>query len=228
MTDTGEAALIGSELSTAQHRGLMVAGGVSCSLSVIFSTRLLLMAWKRKEPDNAYYRIMIGLSLADILASIGIFSQPFLIVADVVSWSWAFGNVASCSFAGFMLTNFMLTVANYNCFLSLTFLLMVRFNWKPVAISGGKFEWMGHGVVWIVPLLMRIPAVATGSINPKPITRLCVAYPSPVGCSVEDGTCERGENYRIFSEYSLIGTACCAYNKRTHPRPVSPQINSIS
>jgi hypothetical protein len=114
---------------------------------------------------SSYHRIMAGLSLADIFFSLSVFWQSFSMPAKKVSWPWAFGNVRTCSFVGFTFSYFAIAVAAlYNGFLSVMFLSMVAFNLKSNEIRK-RLEWLGHAIVWILPLCSQVPAVITGSTS---------------------------------------------------------------
>jgi hypothetical protein len=99
-------------------------------LSIIISTVVMAAATASSSPPT-YYRIMMGMSLADVIFSLSAFWQPYLIPADAVSLPpWAFGNTQTCSLVGFGLVTFSMVTALCNAYLSLFFLSMVTSKTK--------------------------------------------------------------------------------------------------
>lgn len=126
-----------SSLSDTQERFISSLSLVSGSLSVLGSSMIVYMVIKnpRKTP---YKRILLGLSLCDIFASITFAIQPFLLPSDTSQRAWASGTEASCSFLGF-LTQVAFSGIWYNGMLSYYYLLTVRFGVKTATFAS-RFE----------------------------------------------------------------------------------------
>ena len=106
------------------------------------------------------------------------------------------GNTATCSLVGFLLNYFGLATAFHNSLLSVVFLCRVRFNWKPRRIQ--RVECIGTFTAWVLPLTNRIPAVMGGNVNPTLLSRVCTDAVYPPGCSLDEGTCERGQDAALY------------------------------
>mmetsp|Transcript_13916 Transcript_13916/g.33643 ORF Transcript_13916/g.33643 Transcript_13916/m.33643 type:complete len:496 (+) Transcript_13916:51-1538(+) len=128
----------------------------SCILSVIGSAFIIRNI--REEGKRTPYRsIMLWTSICDIIASAGIFLQPFLPPANRPdTYVWAFGNDASCNALGFV-TQFAFSAHMYAGLLSYYFLMTVRhgvkqheFAKKLPYIHGFIITWsIGTGIAGI-------------------------------------------------------------------------------
>ncbi|KAL3941329.1 MAG: hypothetical protein SGBAC_004303 [Bacillariaceae sp.] len=112
-----------------QQKMLSILFLPSCILSVIGSACIIRNI--REEGKRTPYRsIMIWTSICDIIASTGIFFQPFLPPANRPdTYVWAFGNNASCNALGFV-TQFAFSAHMYAGLLSYYFLMTVRHGVK--------------------------------------------------------------------------------------------------
>lgn len=127
-----------SSLSDNQERIISVLYVISGSLSVLGSSMIVYLVLRnsRKTP---YKRIILGMSICDIFASITWILSPFLVPANHHSSRvWAIGTETTCNVLGFFT---MLTCATiwYNGVLSCYYLLTVRFRVKP-AVFARRFE----------------------------------------------------------------------------------------
>ncbi|CAJ1961595.1 unnamed protein product [Cylindrotheca closterium] len=112
-----------------QQKLLSILFVPSCILSMIGSGFIIKNI--REEGKRTPYRsIMLWTSICDIIASIGIFMQPFLPPANRPdTYVWAIGNDASCNFLGFI-TQFAFSAHMYAGLLSYYFLMTVRHGVK--------------------------------------------------------------------------------------------------
>eukprot|EP00980_Cylindrotheca_fusiformis_P011758 scaffold2799_cov117-Cylindrotheca_fusiformis.AAC.5 len=128
-------------LSSAQQRALVVLPIPSALLSIVGSSIILYMSVKFKGKWTPYTRLLIGLSISDIIFSINIaianFLRPFS-----SHRTWAFGNDATCSASGF-LTQLAKTAEGYTVMLSFYFILTARFGYKNSYIAK-RFEPLMH------------------------------------------------------------------------------------
>ena len=81
------------------------------------------------QTTTPYDRIMLGLSISDMISSLTWAISPFLLPEDTSARVWAKGSDASCSFLG-MLTQLSFASIWYNGMLSIYYLLTVRFGVK--------------------------------------------------------------------------------------------------
>lgn len=109
---------------------MSICGVLSGSLSLIGSSLIVFRVFKnRHEGTSSYERIMLGLSLSDIVASFSFGFGPFLLPEATSTRAWASGSDATCSFLG-ATTQFAFLAVIYNGILSLYYLLTVRFGVK--------------------------------------------------------------------------------------------------
>lgn len=116
-------------LSDEQEKVKIILRICSGSLSVLGSTTIILkilrdLSRNRSRSMTPYDRIMIGLSIFDILASFTWGVHTFLSPSDSSTGVWAIGNQTSCEIAGF-LSHISLLAWWYNCILSFYFMLTI-------------------------------------------------------------------------------------------------------
>ena len=99
-----------SSLGHAQYVGLVTAALVTASASLLGSSAIIMMA-RRKLKDSVYHRLLVAISVGDILFTVCNMLHPFLMPRGTSGLSWAFGNVASCSAMGFAIIVFPMAVA---------------------------------------------------------------------------------------------------------------------
>lgn len=124
---------------------LSICGSLGIVLKVLTSPT------RRKQ---TMHRIVMGMSICDIFASIWYFTSTWAIPANTLSWFgdgetetifWAAGDEEgiSCSVAGFF-NQFAVATPLYNLTLSFYYLLVVNFNWKDSRAK--KWEWLFHAI----------------------------------------------------------------------------------
>eukprot|EP00980_Cylindrotheca_fusiformis_P020397 scaffold7423_cov122-Cylindrotheca_fusiformis.AAC.1 len=148
MTEEGTNSCSGDEfqrLSDEQEKALAILPIPSAALSILGSSAILYMALKSRERRKwtPYTRLLIGLSIYDIIASASIAIATFLRPASSHR-AWTFGNDATCTASAFVqqLSN---SAAGYNAMLSFYFLLTARFGLKNSYIAR-RFEPIMHFV----------------------------------------------------------------------------------
>lgn len=112
----------------------------SGTLSVIGSSMIvsLILRNSRKTP---YKRIMLGLSVADIVASLTWIASPLLVPADTSQRIWALGSEGTCNFLGFM-TQLSFIAIWYNGMLSYYYLLTIRFKVRSKVFQQWLEPWL--------------------------------------------------------------------------------------
>ena len=178
-------------LSDAQHLGIIICSIFSGTLSIIGSGIVLKIARTRLPRATSGIRLVVGMSVADLLFSVNAILINFL-RPQYLDIPGAIGNTASCSFVGFVTTSLLSTVALYSlCISGNTFLVACR-GWRENETL--KWEKWGQWIAWLLPLSHSIPALATGSINPIEFDQICLYESYPIGCNSNDEIeCERGE-----------------------------------
>ena len=119
------------------------------SLSMIGSIYIVqdVLRNPRKRKESIYHRLMLGLSIFDILSS---FSLYFL-----TSWPqpeghspFSFGTLVTCDATGFIATVALIGASIYNCSLAIYFLVEVKYNWTKRRVQVIE-KWL-HIVPWTV------------------------------------------------------------------------------
>jgi len=152
----------------------------SCTLSIIGSAFIIRNI--RKEGKQTPYRsIMLWTSICDIIASAGIFLQPFLPPANRPdTYVWAFGNDASCNALGFV-TQFAFSAHMYAGLLSYYFLMTVRHGVKQHEFAK-KLPYI-HGFIISWSIATGIAGIFLGAYGPTG---------SATACWVAGDLCEDG------------------------------------
>jgi hypothetical protein len=123
-----------SSLTLAQDKALSLTPVFSGLLSSWGSVTIIYMIVTSSQ-GGCYKRIMLGLSVADLVSSVTIVLQPFLLPSDgQPERVWAVGNDATCTAMGFF---HQLSQASvwYTGFLSVFFLLSIRFDWSDKTMA---------------------------------------------------------------------------------------------
>eukprot|EP00980_Cylindrotheca_fusiformis_P017216 scaffold5297_cov104-Cylindrotheca_fusiformis.AAC.9 len=141
------------QLSDSQEKVLAIMPVPSAALSIMGSSIIISMAFRMRKRRRwtPYTRLLIAMSMCDIVASITISIATFLRPRDTSSRVWAFGNDATCSAVGFM-NQISFSAVLYNGMLSIYFLLTARFGFKNEYIAS-TVEPMMHVVSIGYPLL---------------------------------------------------------------------------
>lgn len=151
-----------SSLTEAQDKTLSLLPIFSGLLSAwgSFQIMQLVLCRRRMEEDHAdttdnslqsYQRIMLGLSVSDLISSLALSLQAFLLPAETSQRIWAVGNDVTCSMMGFFQ---QLSLSNiwYTGMLSFLFLLAIRYSVSEERIAKVYEPWM-HGLSIGFPLI---------------------------------------------------------------------------
>eukprot|EP00980_Cylindrotheca_fusiformis_P020398 scaffold7423_cov122-Cylindrotheca_fusiformis.AAC.2 len=132
-------------LSDEQDMVLAILPIPSATLSILGSSTILYMAHRSRQRRKwtPYTRLLIGLSIYDIIASVSISIATFLRPASSAR-AWTFGNDATCSASAFI-TQLSHSTGGYNAMLSFYFLLTARLGFKNSYIAR-RFEPIMHFV----------------------------------------------------------------------------------
>ena len=119
---------------------------------------------------------------------------------------YASGNQATCTAQGFF-TQFSIATVVYNGFLSLYYLLVIKYKWSDKKLSQKHFEIIAHVTSLGFGLLTCIVCASLGLFNPIGWDCWISAY--PLGCNqswkarfaLDDNyepNCERGDNANLY------------------------------
>uniref|UniRef100_A0A7S4SJ62 G-protein coupled receptors family 1 profile domain-containing protein n=2 Tax=Ditylum brightwellii TaxID=49249 RepID=A0A7S4SJ62_9STRA len=140
-------------------------GGLISTLgSSLIVEDILKKVYKGKQTDP-YQRIMLGLSLCDILISTFLFALGTWMVPKETGWLWAVGNTASCSAQGFFWAFGGAGELFYQMAISLNILLLIVFGWKQETFRK-KVEKPLHIIIIALALTMAVIPLAFQTYNP--------------------------------------------------------------
>jgi len=172
-----------------------VTGGMSIVSSALVVADVILDSRKRK---TSYHRLMLGMSVADMLSSIAFFAGTW-VRPKLSNWG-DIGSVTSCDITGFLgkFTGFLgqfgiIVVILYNMSLSTYYLLMLKLRWNSPKIN--FFESWFHAINWTTGLSVAVVG-ATKKMYGNAFY-LCWNGSYPVNCDSPE-TCVRGWNYAAY------------------------------
>jgi len=135
-------------------------------------TFMILHSPKRRKKTS--HRIMVGMGIADILASIWYFASTWVIPAGTLSGFgdgttetvfWASGdqNGIACNISGFF-NQFAACNPLYSAMLALYYLLVVKYGWSTDRLAA--IEWRFHVLPWGYAFISALFAAITGLYGP--------------------------------------------------------------
>lgn len=181
---------------------LAVMPKVSASLSILGSSYIvydcIFRGQRHKREQTSYHRLLVGLSICDLLMSIGLFTSTWPMPADTPNVWGAVGNVQTCEAVGFIEQAGVAAVM-YNASMSTYYLLRIRYGWTPRKIA--KVEPFMHAIPLLFGLATMIASLTLDLFNSGLFD--CWIAPFPQGCeeSWRNGgvtTCERGDNASLY------------------------------
>ena len=191
---------------SASMKGAVITRIVTGCLSAVSSSLLLFFILNSPTGlKSPYSRIVFGLSLADVLQSLGVFLGPFAAPADPLN-IYGRGNIQSCEAVGFLTVTGFLAVPWYTLHLTYYFLKRVKYKVKPVDFANGEEKWL-HLLIWTYSVSATIYALAKGQINATKGGNMCVISDSPVGCEkTPNQECERGNGANTTNAATAVAS----------------------
>ena len=138
----------------------------------------------RRAKVGPYDRLLLGLSMCDIISSLTYALTPFLLPRDTSDRAWASGTEATCTALGF-LTQFSYSALVYNGLLSLYYLLTVRYAVKRRDFEAYYERYMHFGVVSFFCITAALGAMI-GLYNEIDLGPGCWIRDYPRGCYEND------------------------------------------
>lgn len=180
---------------------------ISLTASVVLVSMITLTPKRLTTP---YRRLIFGMSIFDIIQSIGMLSGPYAVPVGTRGAIWANGNIASCEANGFCNMLGLMAVPIY------TLALSVRYNCKlnmkvHDSVFTKKIEKWFHLSI-IVVLVLCITALCMDSFNPIPSGSFCYVEEYPFLCRDMPqfvGECERGVGSDTLSYIAASITCLC-------------------
>ena len=190
---------------------------VVASISLLASITVALMiliagGFRTSSSSPSYSRIILGLSIAYAMQSLGILASSFASPSDTPDAPWAKGTPVTCETTGFIL-NIGATAAPMYIF-TLTFYFLQRVKFKISKRDfAQKFEWKIHLFIILWNLIGIISGLASKDYNASRYGSLCIMIPYPLNCDIEPevyGECKRGRHALLHAAIiQYIPTALC-------------------
>mmetsp|Transcript_42338 Transcript_42338/g.101993 ORF Transcript_42338/g.101993 Transcript_42338/m.101993 type:complete len:928 (+) Transcript_42338:388-3171(+) len=197
--------------SRAQYIVLFAVAFFSCVLSICGSVLILylVLKGKRYKDGGLYHRLLLGLSVSDLVVTFSLILQPFL-TPEQTGYPFSRGNATTCAVVGFGYLYFVGSYT-YNCLLGLYFLLTVRYRMTQRRIARYIEPW-GHILAFTFPTAIGISAVMFELLNANPFLGICNLFPSQHECEWHENSpdieCENQKQYNILNSmldyYALV------------------------
>lgn len=169
--------------------------------SLEFSKRKSFVRNPRTNRLQTYHRLMLAMSLADIVNSGWIILGPVPNLKET-GIVLASGNTTTCAAAGFFF-HLGFSVMYYNISLMLYYVMVIRFGMKPQMIA--RVEPLMHVISIGKPLIESIIGLSYKAFNPWAYTGCYFATYPPL-CGKEGGhPCTRGQLASLFYLIFTLG-----------------------
>jgi hypothetical protein len=208
-----------TSLSLAQRWALALIRSVSGFVSVAASSTIIYqVALRYREDQRAlrlharntssprlvtpYHRLLLGLSLLDVLYSFwaGLSTIPVPASSGAI---YGFGTTATCSMQGFF-TQFVAANPIYMASLSVYFMLKIRYNISDDFFHR-KLEVWFHLIPWAFAIGTGSMGVGLKIFNPMSIPEMgCWLGSYPANCLWTDAPCTRGYKFEELVDFYAI------------------------
>lgn len=141
-----------------EQKAISILMVLSAALSAVGSSCIIYHV-RQSSKTTPYRRIMLGMSVCDIISTIGYALQPYVSLSgEATSFVWSFGNAASCSFIG-ALVQFGFSAHLYSAALSFYFLATIRHGTREIAFAKKYERWI-HGAIFVWSIATAIVGMA--------------------------------------------------------------------
>ena len=183
-------------LSLPQQVALTIAPALTGVLSFCGSLFIIQMIVMGKKWKHVKYRILLGVSLSDIVSSL-VFVFWSLPIPEGTPGIWgAIGNKRTCDFQGTMLTLGTLG-SYYNGALCGYYWLTICYQMSEIDIAR-RFEKYAHGFSILWPFATAFAALGQDFYGPSALG--CWMTPTPLFCNRDDGVdCIRGRYAYLYA-----------------------------
>lgn len=201
--------------SFAMRAALVWVPRISSALSLLGSSWIVaeVIGDEKKninQGKNVYSRLLLGMSVYDILESIWNLATTWPVPAGTPDIIGASGTVQTCTVQGFFL-QFGLGVPIYNACLSVYYLLMIKYNMTEHQLRR-RVEPAMHIVAFFLAMGTALTGIVLKQYNEANLW--CWLAPYPRGCLDsmrygDEATCTRGNNawfWRIVLYYTPLWT----------------------
>lgn len=152
-----------NELPAAQDWTLTILTIISSTLSVAGSSIIITSVVRRRKNRGVCERLLFGMSLCDIFASLDFAVQPFL--TPMGKWRASRGNATTCNIAGACFQFGALASMIYYNMLAIFYFLTIRLGLDAKIIAKWFEPWM-HAIPVLWPFLSAIIGLGLTSYQP--------------------------------------------------------------
>jgi hypothetical protein len=170
------------------------------------STIAIMIIRSDKGLCSPYSRIIFGLSIADIMQSLGIIISPLAAPSGTLDAPWAMGSTGFCSATGFVLNIGGLLIPFYTLFLTHYFLQRIKYKLTPAQFTR-KMELRITICIWLFPVIGSLVGWVNGYFNPSIGGSLCMMIGKPLRCNIDPeiyGDCVRGKKASLASLFLAV------------------------
>lgn len=176
------------------------------SICIIFSSRTNLIR------SNIQKRLLIGLSIADILHSSSFILSTWPVpkyASEIYNIKFNIGNSTTCNLQGFVQLTGTLSVALYNAFLCIYYYISVRSNNMSDQKIATRIEPIFHTIALIIPIIFSVYALRQEMFNPSSTGCLLTTYPRRCEVEIHRVECIRGGNAHKLRKVALLLILTC-------------------
>lgn len=131
--------------------------------------------------NSPYHRLVLALSVSDVISSLGMLTGPFMAPTGVDQAKWAIGNNATCKVTGSFVTFGSGCTPLYVCALCFYCMCKIRKHMSDSEFAT-KIEFKLHAVIILFNLCMVIAAQIKESIALSLVGSMCLFASTPTGC----------------------------------------------
>lgn len=185
------------------QQGVISSLQIPPSILSLIGSSLILYSIRKAQKRTPHRRIMFALSVCNLIATLGYLLEPFLVpISDAPdSWVFAVGNDASCVMLGAISQFGIITQPMYLGFLSMYFLLTVKFGIRQRDFEA-KYERRVHGFILTLAISTALAGILLGYFRPNMVSPGCWINPPSATC--ENGHCREKLFALIFGAVPAI------------------------
>eukprot|EP00980_Cylindrotheca_fusiformis_P004653 scaffold991_cov128-Cylindrotheca_fusiformis.AAC.25 len=163
--------------TTSQQKAISLLVIPPSILSLIGSC-LIIVRVRLDQKWTPYRRLLLALSVCDIIYTVSCLSQPFLMNSKAInSYVWSFGNGATCTGLG-AVAQLGITSHLYSATLSMYFLLTIRYGVREETFTKRYERWI-HGLILLFGLVTATVSCALGLYDNRHVGPGCwISQPS--------------------------------------------------
>jgi len=163
-----------------------------------------------RKKSSPYKRIILCVSVADIIQSLSLIIGPFTPPASIAA-IWSKGNQATCTLDGFLFSFGGCLFVMSTAFLCFYYLCKIKRRMTDATFNK-RYEWETYTFIIVLSLAVNLAGVAFRTINTGVAGTQCangVAYPT--GCRMIPGLeCEEPISRRAANMFTVIFIIICA------------------